>query len=145
MSGMSAGWAPRGGAASVKLPSRFQRAAAGAGANTRPATSPSGARRALGGLLPGERSRDQMRGVEILVVRETVGVRGEEAVERCSVIDSHVLVADASAEIEILAFDAGAQREDVPVPVLEAGSQVGSHLAELDLAVELAVFESPAE
>src|SRR5436190_18515836 len=98
VSGMSAAWAPCGGAASFQLPSGFPRAVAGTGASTKPATSPSGARPAGGRPLPGVRSRDQLRSVEILVVRETVGVRGEEAVERCSVVDSHVLVADASAE-----------------------------------------------
>src|SRR5262245_49985948 len=94
--------------------------------------------------LPAERRRDQVRGVEIGVVREVLLVARPEAVQVERVVDADVLVADAGAEGEILAVDGGGQREGVVVPVLEPGADVGGDAAHPNLGVgELA--ESPAQ
>src|SRR5688572_10807528 len=94
---------------------------------------------------PGERSRDQMRRVEVLVVGEAIRVGGEEAVELGGVIDAQVLVADTRPERQILAVQPGTDREQVAVPILDTGAEIGGDAAELELAVELASLEPPAQ
>src|SRR5437867_262188 len=95
--------------------------------------------------LPAVRRRDQVRDVQLLVAREALVVRGEEAVEVGGVVDADLLVAHPGAEGEVLAVRARAQGKGVVVPVLEAGAQVGGHAPQLDLAVEAAAVEAPRQ
>src|SRR5262245_55828766 len=101
-------------------------------------TPPRGRGRAAGrgdaavARLPADRGAQQVRRLQVVVVGEVGIVGGEEAVERGRVVGAKVLVAHADAEIEVLPVDAGAQRERVAVPVLEAGAQVGVQGAHLD-------------
>src|SRR5436190_1137379 len=95
---------------------------------TIPLSPPSRSHAPAGAGLPGKRGGDQMRGVEVLVVREVrVAVR-EVPVQRGGVIGAQVLVAHAGPEGEVLAVGARAQGEGALVPVLEPGPEIRGHL-----------------
>src|SRR5262249_26114597 len=89
--------------------------------------------------LPAHRERGRMRGVAVLIVGEVGVVGGEEAMQLRRVVHADLLPAQAGAEGEVLYVGAGAQRDQVPVPVLETGADVRGHRPHLELAVGAAV------